>query len=137
MDSAIQLLNNRDQAFCFNLSFSFKSFFFFSKPFLLSSVSVAVKQLRISSSSSGDSYKNDKPIYNSFYIICHPPHPGVSCKNDQPTHINCLIICKPIFSDCMINQYDELIFLSKKASYFNKMLKALSHQELRRQSRNR
>ena len=47
-------------AFCTNFSsFSFSSFSFFFYSFFLSSVSIAARQLRTSSSSSGDSCKND------------------------------------------------------------------------------
>ena len=73
---------------------------------------MAVRQLLTSISSSGDSFKSDYPSYNNLSTIVNLSFRGL---------------------------YDNEIWwahpLKRKASYLNKMLKALSHQELRKQSR--
>ena len=73
---------------------------------------MAVRQLLTSISSSGDSFKSDYPSYNHLSTIVNLSFRGL---------------------------YDNEIWwahpLKRKASYLNKMLKAFSHQELRKQSR--
>ena len=90
------------------LLFSFNFLFNFLFPF---SIEMAARQLLTSISSSGD-----------------------SCKNKEPTHNNVLLLTylTPVYT---IIKYDELILQNYNHSILTKMLKALSRQELRKQSR--
>ena len=100
-------------AFCFNFSsFSCNSFSFLSISFFLSSISMAVRQLLTSISSSRG-----------------------CCKSDYPSYYNLSTIVNLFFRGLYDNEIWRAHPLKRKASYINKMLQAFTHQELRKQSR--